>query len=83
MMGVGGEKEMSMNLTLYYVKFDFNLYDILSDLQERRFAWSRELRGWVLSSYYIGYILTQIPSGWIAKRYGAKWTLEIGKDIAR
>ena len=35
-------------------------------------GWSDTTKGFVLSSFFIGYVLFQIPSGWLANRYGGK-----------
>lgn len=32
----------------------------------------------ILSSFYIGYMLTHIPGGILAERFGGKWTLGLG-----
>ena len=34
--------------------------------------WSKEVRGHVLSSFFYGYIVTQVLGGWSAARYGGK-----------
>lgn len=50
-------------------------------LQENRtdlYEWSEKTQGFILSSFYIGYVLTHIPGGIIAERYGGKWTLSLG-----
>ncbi|XP_074653838.1 sialin-like isoform X3 [Tubulanus polymorphus] len=39
---------------------------------EGEFEWSRQLQGVVLSSFFWGYIVTQVPGGWLAARYGGK-----------
>ncbi|XP_059140302.1 sialin-like isoform X2 [Physella acuta] len=36
------------------------------------FDWSKSTRSELLSMYFYGYIFTQIPSGWLASRYGGK-----------
>ncbi len=36
------------------------------------YGWSSARKGNVLSSFFYGYILTQIPGGWFATHYGAK-----------
>jgi ACS family sodium-dependent inorganic phosphate cotransporter len=36
------------------------------------FGWSDTTKGLVLSSFFVGYLLTQIVSGWLANRYGGK-----------
>lgn len=42
---------------------------------QHEFAWSDTTKGLVLSSFFIGYVLFQIPSGWLADRFGGKWLL--------
>ena len=37
-----------------------------------------ESAGLVLSSFFYGYIVTQIPGGWLASRYGGKSVLGLG-----
>lgn len=39
------------------------------------FGWSQTEKGFVLSSFFIGYMLGQIPSGWLSNRVGGRWTL--------
>ena len=39
------------------------------------FGWSATQKGFVMSSFFIGYMLGQIPSGWMANRLGGRWTL--------
>ena len=31
----------------------------------------------MLSSYFIGYLVTQLPGGWLTARYGGKWVLAL------
>ena len=44
------------------------------------FQWALffDLAGIVLGSFFYGYILTQIPGGWIATRYGGKVVFGVG-----
>ncbi|XP_031628445.1 putative inorganic phosphate cotransporter [Contarinia nasturtii] len=42
------------------------------------YHWTQEQQGWILSSFYIGYVLTHLPGGVIAQKYGGKWTLGLG-----
>lgn len=42
------------------------------------FEWSEATQGFILSSFYYGYVLTHIPGGMLAERYGGKWVLGIG-----
>ena len=34
--------------------------------------------GWVLSAFFYGYLLTQIPGGWLATRFGGKHVYGLG-----
>ena len=42
------------------------------------FAWSPEEQGRVLSSFFLGYLLTQVAGGWLAERFGGKVVLGFG-----
>ena len=42
------------------------------------FDWSPEQQGRVLSSFFVGYLLTQVAGGWLAERYGGKIVLGFG-----
>ncbi|CAH0579081.1 unnamed protein product [Chrysodeixis includens] len=39
------------------------------------FEWSEATQGLILGSFYYGYVLTHIPGGMLAERYGGKWVL--------
>ena len=36
------------------------------------------LTGWALGAFFYGYLITQIPGGWLAERYGGKMVFGIG-----
>ncbi|XP_076141753.1 sialin [Alosa pseudoharengus] len=42
------------------------------------YDWDSETQGWILGSFFYGYIVTQIPGGYLARKYGAKWLLGFG-----
>lgn len=42
------------------------------------YDWDSATQGWILGSFFYGYIFTQIPGGYLARKYGAKWLLGIG-----
>jgi MFS transporter, ACS family, solute carrier family 17 (sodium-dependent inorganic phosphate cotransporter), other len=44
---------------------------------QERLGWSETVKGLVLSSFFIGYMLFQIPSGYLANRFGGKLVLGI------
>ena len=43
-----------------------------------QFGWSNATRGFVLSAFFIGYVLGQVPGGHIASTYGAKHVFGVG-----
>ena len=46
------------------------------------FTWSKELQGIMLSAFFWGYIVTQIPTGWLTSRFGSKMVIAGGMLLA-
>lgn len=42
-----------------------------------QFHWTETVKGLVLSSFFVGYLLFMVPSGWLAARYGGKRVLAL------
>ena len=42
-----------------------------------QFGWSNTTKGWVLSSFFIGYLIAQIPGSWLTNCYGGRLVLGI------
>lgn len=42
------------------------------------YEWSESLQGIILASFYVGYVITHIPGGYLADKFGGKYTLSIG-----
>ncbi|OQV24940.1 Sialin [Hypsibius exemplaris] len=47
-----------------------------------RFEWDSTIQGHILGSYFYGYIVAQIPGGWLARRFGGKLPFGLGILIA-
>ena len=45
-------------------------------LQE--FDWDESVKSYLLSSFFWGYVVTQVPAGYLSARYGAKYTFFYG-----
>ncbi|KOB74818.1 Uncharacterized protein OBRU01_08397 [Operophtera brumata] len=42
------------------------------------FDWDEPTQGLILSGFYYGYAATQVPGGYLAEKFGGKWTLGVG-----
>ncbi|XP_068597826.1 sialin-like [Brachionichthys hirsutus] len=42
------------------------------------YDWDSETQGWILGSFFYGYITTQVLGGYLANRFGPKWLLGFG-----
>lgn len=51
----------------------FALQDI-----DKLYDWDETTQGLILSSFYYGYVLTHIPGGVLAEKFGGKYTLSLG-----
>lgn len=47
-------------------------------LQEMEFDWDEKTQGLILSAFFWGYVITQMPGGMLADKYGGKATLGLG-----
>ena len=48
------------------------LYILLCLLQNAEFVWSKTFQSLLLSVYYVGCFISQVPGGWLAHRFGGK-----------
>ncbi|XP_018427505.1 PREDICTED: sialin [Nanorana parkeri] len=44
----------------------------------KKYDWDADTQGWILGSFFYGYIITQIPGGYIAGKIGGKMLLGFG-----
>ncbi|XP_003743735.1 sialin [Galendromus occidentalis] len=47
-------------------------------LRNGPFAWSPKTQGVILGAFFWGYVITPIPGGFMAERYGGKWLFGLG-----
>lgn len=50
--------------------------------EEGDFDWSDTVQGYVLGSFFYGYVVTQFPAGIIANKFGGKWIFSVSLLIA-
>uniref|UniRef100_UPI00358F7DEC sialin-like isoform X2 n=1 Tax=Myxine glutinosa TaxID=7769 RepID=UPI00358F7DEC len=43
-----------------------------------QYNWDSKTQGWILGAFFYGYIVTQIPGGYLADRYGGKLLFGLG-----
>ncbi|KAK4872492.1 hypothetical protein RN001_014521 [Aquatica leii] len=46
--------------------------------EDGEYAWQTDTQSYILSSFFYGYVITQIPFGILSKRFGAIWFLGVG-----
>ena len=51
---------------------------VTAPLIMKELNWDEASLGLILSSFFFGYTLLQIPGGWLADRYGGKKVLVLG-----
>lgn len=47
-------------------------------VQDGEFDWDVQTQGYVLGSFFYGYVITQLPGGRLAELFGGKWIFGIG-----
>ena len=52
------------------------------DYSEGEFDWDPAQQGLILGSFFYGYVLTQLPGGYLAETYGGKWIVAGGMTLA-
>lgn len=50
-------------------------------LKDGSFVWPKDVQGLILSAYFYGYILMQIPGGWLSFKFGGRIILAISMAI--
>lgn len=55
--------------------------DTYHDEHDGDFVWDTDLQAYILSSFFYGYVVTQIPFGILAKKYGSLYFLGVGMLI--
>lgn len=65
-------------LNLLYFGLVLLFFFLSSFLGGEKYSWDADTQGWILGSFFYGYIITQIPGGYIASKIGGKLLLGFG-----
>jgi ACS family glucarate transporter-like MFS transporter len=63
------------------IYFDRVNLAIVAPVMMKEFGWDTSTLGLALSMFGIGYVFTQIPSGWLADKIGGRWILFGGSAV--
>ena len=44
--------------------------------------WDKTTQGTILGSFFWGYLIGQVPAGWVATKFGGKWVYAVTMIIA-
>ena len=61
-----------------FIYFTLLFFLVIVQNNEGEFDWDRQIRGLIQSSFFIGYLLTMIPSGFLVQRISTKWGIFAG-----
>ncbi|XP_063409935.1 sialin-like isoform X1 [Mytilus trossulus] len=50
--------------------------------EHAEFDWNKEVTSSILASFFYGYIITQIPGGWLSDRFGGRYVFGIAMAIS-
>lgn len=72
--------KMLLNICWNFV-IDLPMFNMLfSCFQPAEFDWDPGIRGLILSSFFYGYIVTQLPGGYLASAYGGGRLVNVIKN---
>lgn len=64
--------------TFYNLNHDYVEIQNVNDTMNYRFRWTQQEQGIILSSFHWGYLLSSLPSGLLAQKFGGKYVLAFG-----
>ncbi|KAI5652002.1 major facilitator superfamily domain-containing protein [Phthorimaea operculella] len=59
-----------------------SIADTIDYIVRDKYDWSEATQGLLLSAFYYGYVVTHLPGGLLAERFGGKWTCGLGLLIS-
>lgn len=71
-------KIVSSNYMIIIYNNSKNFFRIILQVVDDLYPWTVQQQGLILSSFYWGYVLTHIPGGVIAEKFGGKYVLGLG-----
>lgn len=77
-LGFANVYALRVNLSVAMIAMNSNHTFDNSTLPVPTYHWDSELQGMILGSFFYGYIVTQIPGGYLANRFGGKYVFGFG-----
>ncbi|XP_054719646.1 LOW QUALITY PROTEIN: putative inorganic phosphate cotransporter [Uloborus diversus] len=74
----GGPEVACLNLLESRQSTNYSNVMLSSTSVHGEFDWDSDTQGLILGSFFYGYVITQIPGGIAAEKWGAKWLFGIG-----
>ncbi|XP_052129690.1 sialin isoform X2 [Frankliniella occidentalis] len=72
----------NMSLAIVRMTTPYSLLETDHLISQVDYDWSMKEQGIILGSFFFGYILTQIPGGYLAVRYGGRMVFGLGVGFA-
>ncbi|XP_062130515.1 putative inorganic phosphate cotransporter [Drosophila sulfurigaster albostrigata] len=81
-----GERHVQMLLLFFGLMVAFGMrvnlsVAIVAMTELPEYNWSEKIKSLVLSSFFWGYVITQVPAGILARKFGAKVTIMTGLTV--
>lgn len=72
------KNSLRANLSVAVVVMTTSYHEIIlnngTTIKMKEFDWTSKEKGYILSSYFYGYMISEFPSGWLAGRFGGRNT---------
>ncbi|GFR68864.1 vesicular glutamate transporter 1, partial [Elysia marginata] len=66
----------------FYVAFTSYYFFSIEHQEKGEFSWGESTRSSLLSAYFYGYLLLQVPGGWLAGKYGATRVISLAMSLS-
>ena len=72
----------STTFKLSFLTNDNGVFECFRFQESAEFSWGESTRSSLLSAYFYGYLVLQVPGGWLAGRYGATRVISLAMTLS-